>query len=194
MRTCPTCQRVKTDHLPPAGLLYLLPVPTRRGGCVSLDFLELPVARSGHDLLKVHIDLLTGRVWLVPTFKTTTAEGAACNFVGSVFRDVGLPDVLVSDRDTRFTSAFWTGLHAALRAWLIYGSQHHHKTTSKVDRVNGVIADVLRRRACRRLAGPRAAGQVRDQRFGVAPREWLHAFLRRPRPAPPPPLCPCRGP
>jgi hypothetical protein len=144
VRTCPTCQRVKADHLPPAGLLFPLPVPSRRGGCISLDFLELPAARSGHDFLQVHIDLLTGRVWLVPTFKTATAETAARNYVGSVFRDVGLPDVLVSDRDTRFTSAFWTALHAALGSSLIFGSPHHHNTTSKVERVNGVIADVLR--------------------------------------------------
>ena len=54
------------------------PSPTRLGrdGCFSLDFLELrPVARSGHDFLQVHIDsdLLSGRVLLVPTFKTATA-------------------------------------------------------------------------------------------------------------------------
>jgi hypothetical protein len=86
---------------------------------------------------------------LVQTFKTATAEVAARNFVGSVFRDVGLPDTLVSDRDARFTSSFWTALHAALGASLIFGSPHHHddhNTTSKVERVNGVIAagDVLR--------------------------------------------------
>jgi transposase InsO family protein len=144
VQTCPTCQRVKAEHLPPAGLLFPLPVPSRRGGCVSLDFMELPTAVSGHDFLQVHIDLLTGRVWLVPTFKTATAEVAARNFVGSVFRDVGLPDTIVSDRDTRFTSSFWTALHAALGASLIFGSPHHHNTTSKVERVNGVIADVLR--------------------------------------------------
>ena len=57
---------------------------------------------------------------------------------------MGLPDVLVSDRDTRFTSAFWTGLHEALGASLVFGSPHHHNTTSKVERVNGVVADVLR--------------------------------------------------
>jgi hypothetical protein len=108
VQTCPTCQRVKADHLPPAGLIFPLPVPTRRWGSISLDFLELPTARSGHDLLQVHINLLTGRVWLIPTFKTATAETAARNFVSSVFHDVGVPDVLVSDRDTRFTSAFWT--------------------------------------------------------------------------------------
>ena len=61
-----------------------------------------------------------------------------------MFRDVGLPEVLVSDRDTRFTSAFLTSLHEALGSSLIFGSQHHHNTTSKVERVNGVIADVLR--------------------------------------------------
>ena len=52
--------------------------------------------------------------------------------------------MLVSDRDTRFTSAFWTGLHKALGVSLIFGLPHHYNTTSKVERVNGVIADVLR--------------------------------------------------
>ena len=103
IRTCPVCQRVKAEHGPPAGLLYPLPVPSRRGGTVGLDFLDMPTAASGHDFLQVHIDFLTGRVWLVPTHKTATATTAASNFVGSVFRDVGLPDVLVSDRNTRFT-------------------------------------------------------------------------------------------
>jgi hypothetical protein len=60
-----------------------------------------------------------------------------------VFRDVGLPDVLVSDRDTRFTGTFWIALHATLGTLLIFGSPHHPNTTSKVERVNGVIADVL---------------------------------------------------
>ncbi len=77
-------------------------------------------------------------------FKTATAETAARNFVSSVFRDVGLPDVLVSDRDTSFTSAFWTGPHASLGSSLVFGLPQHHNTTGKVERINGVIADVLR--------------------------------------------------
>ena len=60
------------------------------------------------------MDLLTGRVWLVPTFKTATAETATYNLVASVFRDVGLRYVLPSDRDTRSAGSFWTGLHATL--------------------------------------------------------------------------------
>ena len=144
VRTCPTCQRVKADHLPPASLLYPLSVPTRRGGCISLDFLELPVARSGHNFFAgAHRPPGRARV-AGPDLQRPPPPRRRRNLVGSVFRDVGLPDVLVSDRDTRFTSALWTGLHAALGASLVYGSPHHPKTTSKVERVNGVIAGVLR--------------------------------------------------
>ena len=43
----------------------------------------------------------------------------------------------------RFTADLWTSLHRALGSILIFGSSHHHDTTSKVERVNGVIEDVL---------------------------------------------------
>ena len=78
---------------------------------------------------------------------------AARNFVGSVLRDVELPDVLVSDRDTRFAGAFWTGLRAAPGV-----ARPRLATTTSV---NGVIADVLRSFAGERADG---AGGVRDQR------------------------------
>ena len=55
-----------------AGLLFPLPVPTRRGCTVSLDFLELPKVHSGHNFMQVHVNLLTCRMWLVPTFKSAT--------------------------------------------------------------------------------------------------------------------------
>ena len=47
--------------------------------------------------MQKHINLLAGGVWLAPTFETATTKTrtAARNFVASVFRDVGLPDVLV---------------------------------------------------------------------------------------------------
>ncbi len=51
IRSCPTCQRVKAEHGAPQGLLYPLPVPTRRGGTIGLDFVEMPMAASGQDFL-----------------------------------------------------------------------------------------------------------------------------------------------
>ena len=144
LKSCPVCQRVKADHGGPKGLFFPLPVPARRGGTIGIDFVELPPSADGRDFLQVQMDLLTGRVWLVATRKTATAEDVARDFVASVFRDVGVPDCIVSDRDTRLTGKFWPALQAALGSTLLYGSPWHHNTNAKVERVNGVIADVLR--------------------------------------------------
>ena len=141
--SCPMGQRVKAEHWLPAGLLYPLLVPVHRGWMISLDFLELPPAKSGPYFMQVHIDLLTGQVWLFPKFKSSTAEAAARIFIGSVYCDVGLPDTIVSDRDCRFTGEFWTALHRALGSTLIFGSLDHYNTSLKVEHVNWVVADVL---------------------------------------------------
>ena len=123
MRTCPTGQRVKADHPPSARLPFLLPVPPQRGGCIQ-------------DFLQVHIDLLTGRAWLAPTVRNATAETAARNLVGSVLRDAGRPDVLVSDRDALLTGAFW---HFCSQRWvrrshlrLATPSQHHKQGRARL--------------------------------------------------------------
>ncbi len=68
---------------------------------------------------------------------------AAQNFVRSVFCNVGLPYVLVSDSGTRFTSAFWTSLHTVLGSTLTFGSlNNHHNTTIKVELVTSAASQL----------------------------------------------------
>ena len=58
---------------------------------------------------------------------------AAANFVGSVFKDVGLPDCIVSDSYTRFVVELWTVLHETLSTTLVFKTPHHHHTAAKVE-------------------------------------------------------------
>jgi hypothetical protein len=114
--------------------------------------------------------------------KTAAADVAARNFA---FRDVGLPDVLVSEsvhdpRFSWFTSTFCTGMHAALGSALSFkfGSPHHHNTTSKSkvrERINGVIAEVLRSFANERVDRARAAHRlgVRHRSSSASPATQL---------------------
>ena len=80
---------------------------------------------------------------MVPTVKTCTSEMVAANFVGSVFKDVGLPDCIVSDSNTRFMAELWTALHETLGTSLVFRTPHHHYTTAKVEQVNGVLHEAL---------------------------------------------------
>ena len=132
--SCPTCQRTKAEHGPPAGLLFPLPVPSRRGGTVSLDFLELPKARSGHNFMQVHVNLLTCRVWLVQTFKSATSEVVACNFVTSVFHDVGLPNTMcqIGTADSK-----WSFGHPCTAHWAPPSFLGRQSTTTPQARSSG---------------------------------------------------------
>ena len=47
VRTCPTCQRVKADHLPPAGLLSPLPVPRAAAGASASTSSSCPPLAPG---------------------------------------------------------------------------------------------------------------------------------------------------
>ena len=59
------------------------------------------------DYLLVIIDQLTSQVHLVPTMTTVTTRGVTWSILKEVVRLHGIPESIVSDRDTKFTSIFW---------------------------------------------------------------------------------------
>ncbi|KAE9017794.1 hypothetical protein PR003_g12970 [Phytophthora rubi] len=78
-------------------------------------------------------------VHLIPVSDTVTAAETAAHFIDCVFRHHGLPESIVSDRDTRFTSAFWSSLFQLLGT-----TAAHPETDGQTERVNRVLEDVFR--------------------------------------------------
>jgi hypothetical protein len=66
-----TCQRVKTEHQRPAGLLQPLQVPEWKWEEIAMDFIvRLPRTQSGYDSIWVIVDRLTKVAHFIP-IKTT---------------------------------------------------------------------------------------------------------------------------
>ncbi|CAI7898684.1 unnamed protein product, partial [Closterium sp. NIES-53] len=104
---CDTCARHKPSTQKPGGLLQPLEIPDEPWESVSMDFItDLPKTRDGHTAILVFVDRLTKMVHFVPTTTDVSAEDTAKLFVTHVFRLHGLPRVMVSDQDPRFTSQF----------------------------------------------------------------------------------------
>ena len=146
VRSCQTCQRMKAEHGGPRGLLHPLPLPSRRGGMIGVDWIAgLPTTEGGFDMIQNHVDLMSGKVHAVPTRATATAADAA-----DIIRDMclrsgdGFPDVLVVDHDPKFTSEVFRAFVKGMGSCLIVGSAYHKNTNAKVERANGVIGDTLR--------------------------------------------------
>jgi transposase InsO family protein len=146
VRTCEVCQHTKAEHVGPRGLLHPLPLPTRRGGVIGVDWLVgLPMTASGFDQVQVHVDHLSGKVHAVPTRSTDTAADAARIILEMALRSGdGVPDVLVVDHDPKFMSALFREFTRRIGSSLLVGSAYHKNTNARAERVNGVLGDTLR--------------------------------------------------
>jgi hypothetical protein len=122
---CVVCQLSKTATAAPAGLLQPIPIPSNRWECVTMDFVgPLPPTEKGHDCIFVAMDKLTKMVQFMATTigLNNDAVGTARLFFDGVVRLHGVPLTIISDRDSRFTSRFWTAL------WKLTGTQLRHAT------------------------------------------------------------------
>ncbi|GMF45109.1 unnamed protein product [Phytophthora fragariaefolia] len=82
---------------------------------MTMDFIfGLPRDAQGRTGILVFDDRFSKMVHLAPVAAEVTADESAELFLDLVFRHHGLQESIVSDRDPRFTSAFWTRLFAGL--------------------------------------------------------------------------------
>lgn len=146
VRSCEICQRIKVSQRKPAGLLHPLEIPSHRWTHISMDFITgLPTARRSHkDAITVIIDRLTKRAHFIPTTTTSTAENTAELFHDQYQRLHGLPESIISDRDSKFTSKFWQTLMGFQRTQLRLSSAFRPATDGQTERTNHFVADYLR--------------------------------------------------
>jgi hypothetical protein len=138
-------QRNKAQRVKKAGLLQPLSVPSFKWESVSMDFItQLLVTKSGYDAIAVFVDRFTKMVHLAPAFTDCPVRDVAPLFNDIVFKHHGLPSKLISDRDPRFTSKFWTELTRLLGTQLKMSTAFHPQTNGQTERSNRVLEDYLR--------------------------------------------------
>ena len=137
--SCGICQVNKTSTKRPVGLLHPLPIPNRPWGSIGMDFMGPFPESEGYDYLWVVICQLTSQVHLVPVKTTIKASELAWTYVKEVVRLHGLPDSIVSDRDSKFTSKFWRETHRLLGTKLLMSTAFHLQTDGQTEWVNQEI-------------------------------------------------------
>jgi len=147
-RTCHTCAVSKPASGRPQGKLKTMPVPTRPWQYIGIDFVgPLPESsnRTGsYDMICVVIDLLTSMVHVIPSKQTYRASDVAELLFDSIYKLHGLPERIISDRDSLFTSHFWKRLHRLLNTELRMSSAFHPQTDGATERANRTITQMIR--------------------------------------------------
>jgi Reverse transcriptase (RNA-dependent DNA polymerase)/RNase H-like domain found in reverse transcriptase/Integrase zinc binding domain/Chromo (CHRromatin Organisation MOdifier) domain/gag-polyprotein putative aspartyl protease len=142
--SCDVCSRGKASRHLKHGELAPLPVPSGPWKGISCDFItDLPPSH-GYDSIFVVVDRLTKMSHLVPCLKTTTAPQFARMFLDYVIRLHGIPDSIVSDRGSIFTSQFWTALSKSLSLDKRLSTAFHPQTDGQTERTNQTVEQYLR--------------------------------------------------
>ena len=143
VKACHSCQVNKPRNTAAPGLLQPLPVPQTRWQSVSMDLITaLPASASKKDAIAVFVDRLSKRVHLAAVETTITAPQLARVFFDTVVKHHGVPEVIVSDRDPRFVSAFWSSLFSLLGTQLNISTAYHPQTDGQTERTNRQLEQV----------------------------------------------------
>ncbi|MBW0471198.1 hypothetical protein O181_010913 [Austropuccinia psidii MF-1] len=81
----------------------------------------------------------------LPCQKEETAMDKALSFWKNIIATCGVPKIIISDRDPKFTSQFWTKRYDMLGTKLVASTAYHPKTDGLAERMIQTMEDIIRR-------------------------------------------------
>jgi hypothetical protein len=144
IKQCQICQQAKHTNTAPAGLLQPLPIPEGVWRDLSMDFVEGPPKSQGYSVILVVVDRLTKYAHFLAIKHPYTAATIAQTFMDNVVKLHGLPQSIVTDRNTIFVSSFWKELFKLYQVNLKLSLAYHPQTDRQTERVNQCVEMFLR--------------------------------------------------
>lgn len=147
---CAICGRTKPRNHRPYGELAALPIPERPWQTITVDFVTgLPTSIDPRtnkpcNAVLVIVDKFTKYALYVATTKQLTASAFAHIFFEYMYRHFGLPDAIVSDRGSLFTSKFWETICELLAIERRLSTAYHPQTDGQTERQNQSLEHYLR--------------------------------------------------
>ena len=122
-----------------------MPIPSWKWDIISLDFItRLPKNQNLNDSIIVVVDKLSKATHFIPVKTVYKDANIADIFLKQIFRLHGIPKVIISNRDPKFTGNFWKSLFKGLNTTLNFSTSFHPQTDGQIERVNQVLEYLLR--------------------------------------------------
>ncbi len=107
-KSCKSCEQAKGNTQLPPGKLHMLPIPTKPWESIGMVFVspfpEVDMDGQKFNYLWVVVCQMTSMVHLIPVHTKMTVAQLSSIYMRKIIRLHGLPKLIVSDRDPKFTS------------------------------------------------------------------------------------------
>ena len=144
--SCDSCQRNKHPVGASPGMLEPLPAPLDRFSAVTMDPFFLPAAPTGEDMVLLVAEAgVTRNIVLIPAQSTDDALQLSKKFMDYwVYRGFGLPSTITTDRDSRFTSKFWSQFTANINSTHRCSTARHQQSDGLSERHVRTVKEALK--------------------------------------------------
>lgn len=141
---CSQCQLNKPT-VQPKPALHPLPVPAGPFHTVTLDWLKgFPRTSDGFDSVLNIVDKFSKWAIIVPCDTHSSTKDTIRILWEQVFSWVGLPNVIIGDRDTRLTASMMQSLRKFLKVELRLSSGYHPQTDGQTENFHRIFLTSLR--------------------------------------------------
>ena len=136
IRSCDVCQHNKVIRHKKYGLLEPIDVPMPPWNSISMDFIVGLPKSEGYTKIWVIVDRFSKMAHFIPLRTEEHIKELALIFLKEIWCLHGLPESIISDRDTQFTSKFWMSLMQLLQVKLNISTAFHPEIDGQTKRVN----------------------------------------------------------
>lgn len=144
-RSCHLCQTCKTDTARKPGCLQPIAAPNLPFHTLCIDFVEgLPTSTGGFNSFASVMDKFSKAIRLLPCKKSDTGPTFAQRFFQGVYPMWGVPDRIISDRDRRFVSSFWSTLMRLAGTKVALTAAYHPQANGQAERTNRTVETIIR--------------------------------------------------
>ncbi|MBW0485153.1 hypothetical protein O181_024868 [Austropuccinia psidii MF-1] len=141
------CQKSNRKHGKNYGLLQNIEEPKHPWETINMDWVTgiFPGGKENFNACLIIIYRFRKSVGCLPCHKEDTAMDTFLLFWNDIISTCGVPKILISDRDPRFMSEFWTNLYQMLGTKLAFSKAYHPQTDGSAERMIHTMENILRR-------------------------------------------------
>ncbi|MBW0470964.1 hypothetical protein O181_010679 [Austropuccinia psidii MF-1] len=95
----------------------------------------VPGGKANYNACLIIVDRFSKSMRFLQCHKEDTAMDTSLLFWNNIISTCGVPKIIISDRDPKFTSEFWTNLYDMLGTNLAFSTAYHPQTDGLAERM-----------------------------------------------------------
>ncbi|MBW0531644.1 hypothetical protein O181_071359 [Austropuccinia psidii MF-1] len=129
INTCERFQKANRKHRKKYGLLQHIEEPKHPWETINIDWVTglVPGGKENYNYCLIIFDRFRKSMRCLPFHEEDTAMDTALLIWNNIISTCAVPKIIISDRDQKFTSEFWTDLYDMLGTELSFSTAYHPK-------------------------------------------------------------------